>query len=80
MKDIEPLSSPASQVQAKMIIHTDSVTYFSLSVESVRRVVSYAIHHYATVRAVAFQALVDCGYVEEVVSDSEDTLKEESNA
>lgn len=66
MKDIEELTSPASKVQAKMQIHTDSVTSFSLGIESVRRVVAYAIAHYVTVRAVAFQALVDCGYMEEI--------------
>jgi hypothetical protein len=68
MNDITKIGSDTTQsVEAEMRIQYNSCNSIALGVAAIRDLVVYAIHHYSTVRQAAFQALVACGYVEEIL-------------
>ena len=76
MNDILKLGgSNDKSVEAVMRIQYDSNNSILLGVACLRDLVAYAISHYSTVRAVAFQALIDCGYVEEVPEEKPRTIE-----
>jgi hypothetical protein len=70
MQDVLKIGrSTTESIEAQMRIKCDGYAALSLGVAAVRDLVVYAIHHYSTVRNYAFQALVDCGYVEEIPNE-----------
>jgi len=70
MEDYKKIGgSNVQAVEAELRIEYNSTSSITLGVRHLRDLVAYAIHHFATIRGIAFQALVDCGYVIDVTDE-----------